>query len=64
MKSMGNIPFHPDSVRIMNELMMPNEYCDSHFEPEVKETIDEDNRFFGTHIREVIKTFKDMKAGK
>jgi hypothetical protein len=61
MKSMGNIPFHPDSVRIFNELITPNEYCDSHYEPEI---VDEDDRFFGTHIREVIKTFKEIKSGK
>lgn len=56
MKSMGNIPFHPDSVKILNELMMPNEYCDSHYEPKTKK---EENIFFGTHIRETIKTFKN-----
>lgn len=62
MKSTGSIPFHPDSVRILNELMTPNEYCDSPYEPEIK---DEDNRFFGTHIREVIETFKEFKkSGK
>ena len=62
MKSTGSIPFHPDSVKILNELMMPNEYCDSHYVSEVK---DEDNRFFGTHIREVVKTFREMKkSGK
>ena len=56
MQSMGNIPFHPDSLRMMNELMTPNEYCDSHYKPEMK---DEDDRYFGAHIREVIKTFRD-----
>ncbi len=63
MKSTGNIPFHPDSVRILNELMMPNEYCDSHYEPEIKEIKDEEDRFFGTHIREVIRAFKENKVG-
>lgn len=38
-----------------------NDNCDSHYESEIKDTEDEDNRFFGTHIREAIKTFKDMK---
>jgi len=56
MKSMGNIPYHPDSVRILNELMMPNKYCDSHYQPEIE---NEDDSFFGTHVREVVKTVKD-----
>lgn len=61
-ESTGNIPFHPDSVEILNKLMTPNEYCDSHYKPEIKPGwVDEESRFFGTHIREVIRMFKEVR---
>jgi len=46
------------NVKTFNEIWCGglNDACDSHYEPEIG---DEDNRFFGTHIREVIKTVKD-----
>ena len=56
-------------IKTFNEIWCGglNDTCDSHYEPEVKPErkpkryIDEEGRFFGTHIREVIKIFKDMK---
>lgn len=54
-------------IKTFNEIWCGglNDVCDSHYEPEIKDTEDEDNRFFGTHIREVVKTFKEMrKSGK
>jgi len=48
-------------IKTFNEIWCGglNDACDSHYKPEVKPEIDEENRFFGTHIREAIRIFKD-----
>lgn len=49
-------------IKTFNEIWCGglNDNCDSHHGLEVKSgREDEENRFFGTHIRETIKTLKD-----
>jgi len=61
MESMYNLPINCD-VKTFNEIWCGglNPACDSHYELGVKSgRKDEENRFFGTHIREVVKTVKD-----
>lgn len=62
MEYMCNLPINCD-VKTFNEIWCGalNPACDSHYEPEMKPRwIDEENRFFGTHIREAIQTFKEV----
>ena len=62
MEYMCNPPINCD-IKTFNEIWCGtlNPACDSHYEPETKpDWIDEENRFFSTHVKEAIQIFREV----